>query len=96
LAKPAGQSCISSASRFNRSGFRQLELLELLQAMSEAGHAQFIIATHSPILLSCPGARLCGFDRIPVRQVRFEETDHYRICREFLEDPARPAAAGRS
>ena len=69
----------------------QLELLELLQAMSSAGHAQFIIATHSPILLACPGAQLCSFDHIPVKQVRYEETDHYRIYRDFLENPARLA-----
>ena len=67
----------------------QLELLDLLQTMSAAGHAQFIIATHSPILLACPGARLCSFDHIPVRHVRYEETDHYRIYRDFLENPAR-------
>jgi len=71
----------------------QLELLELLQAMSAAGHAQFIIATHSPILLACPGARLSSFDHIPVKQVRYEETDHYRIYRDFLENPARPRRA---
>jgi len=71
----------------------QLQLLELLQAMSAAGHAQFIVATHSPILLACPGARLSSFDHIPVKRVRYEETDHYRIYRDFLENPARPTPA---
>lgn len=46
-------------------------------------------ATHSPILLACPGARLSSFDHIPVKRVRYEETDHYRIYRDFLENPAR-------
>ncbi|RPI25503.1 MAG: AAA family ATPase, partial [Acidobacteria bacterium] len=35
---------------------RQLELLRLLCEMSRAGHAQFVVATHSPILMSCPEA----------------------------------------
>ena len=70
----------------------QLQLLELLQAMSAAGHAQFIVATHSPILLACPGTRLSSFDYIPVKRVRYEETDHYRIYRNFLENPSRHTA----
>jgi len=51
--------------------------------------SQFIIATHSPILLACPDARLSSFDHVPVKRVRYEETDHYRINRDFLENPAR-------
>ena len=43
----------------------QIELLDLLTTMSAAGHAQFIIATHSPILLSCPGARSTASTRSP-------------------------------
>jgi predicted ATPase len=64
----------------------QLELLELLIQMSNAGHAQFVIATHSPILLACPGAIIYSFDHVPLTQVRYEETEHYRIYRSFLED----------
>ena len=41
------------------------------------------------ILLACPGARLRSFDHIPVKQVRYEETDHYRIYRDFLENRSR-------
>jgi predicted ATPase len=66
----------------------QLELLDLLVRMGSAGHAQFIVATHSPILLACPGAVLYSFDRSPLRQVRYEETEHYRIYRDFMQDPA--------
>jgi predicted ATPase len=64
----------------------QLELLTILQEMSQAGHAQFIIATHSPILLACPGANIYSFDFIPVKQVAYEETDHYWIYKTFMED----------
>ena len=63
----------------------QLKLLDLLTRMSNDGHAQFIIATHSPILLACPGAVIYSFDSTPLRQVRYEETDHYRVYRDFMD-----------
>jgi predicted ATPase len=62
----------------------QIELLKVFESMSAAGHAQFIIATHSPILLSCPGATIYSFDRMPIAPVSYRETDHYRIYRQFL------------
>ena len=65
----------------------QLELLKVLQAMSAAGHAQFIIASHSPILLACPGARLYDFDHVPVQPIEYEQTDYFRVYRDFLKDP---------
>ena len=65
----------------------QLALLELLMT-SGAGHAQFIIATHSPILLACPHAVIYSFDYSPIQQVKYEETEHYRIYRDFLEKRA--------
>lgn len=65
----------------------QLDLLELLREMDRAGHAQFIIATHSPILLACPESRIYSFDHIPVKVIDYEETEHYKIYRNFMEDP---------
>ncbi|MBW1722421.1 MAG: AAA family ATPase [Deltaproteobacteria bacterium] len=67
----------------------QLQLLSLLQEMGRAGHAQFIIATHSPILLACPGARIYNFDTIPISLIEYEDTEHYRIYREFFKNPER-------
>ncbi|MFZ0131100.1 MAG: AAA family ATPase [Desulfobacterales bacterium] len=67
----------------------QLELLSLLKDAGDAGHAQFIIATHSPILLACPASRIYGFDRAPIETVPYEQTDHYRIYKRFLEDRGR-------
>jgi len=64
----------------------QLELLKLIRDMGQAGHAQFIIATHSPILLACPGADILSFDHTPLKQIDYEETDHYRIYKNFMED----------
>jgi predicted ATPase len=66
----------------------QVELLKLLQEMSGLGHAQFIIATHSPILLACPKSVIYSFDHSPVRILRYEETEHYQIYKNFMEHPA--------
>lgn len=64
----------------------QLELLKLLAETSGSGAAQFIIATHSPILLACPGARIYSFDPPSVAPIAYEQTDHYRIYRSFMLD----------
>ena len=63
---------------------RQLELRELFSQAASRGHAQFIVATHSPILLSLPGARILSFDGACVRPVAFEDTDHLRLYRDFF------------
>jgi len=67
----------------------QLDLLRLLRTLGRSGDVQFIIVSHSPILMSCPGAVIYSFDRIPVRPVPYEETDHYRIYRDFMADRSR-------
>ena len=72
----------------------QLQLLKLLDGMSKAGHAQFIIATHSPILLACPQAEIWSFDTSPVQQITYEDTDHYRIYKNFMADPQKFVRAG--
>lgn len=64
----------------------QLEFLEILVKMSRAGHAQFIIATHSPILLACPDAVIYSFDAAPIRPVTYEMTAHYQIYKSFMEN----------
>jgi predicted ATPase len=64
----------------------QIELLALLDKMSINGHAQFIIATHSPILLACPGAKIYSFDYSAVQPIRYEEAAHYRLYKKFMED----------
>jgi predicted ATPase len=64
----------------------QIELLHLLENMSVAGHAQFIIATHSPLLLACPQAIIYTFDNSPIRRIKYEQTDHYLVYRDFMVD----------
>jgi predicted ATPase len=67
----------------------QVELLRLLQEMSALGHAQFIIATHSPILLACPESVIYSFDHSPVKTIHYEDTEHYQIYRSFMESPTK-------
>ncbi len=62
----------------------QISLLRLFREMSGAGNAQFIIASHSPILLAYPDADIFSFDAAPIRKVRYEDTDYYRVYRDFL------------
>ncbi len=50
---------------------------------------QFIIATHSPIVLAYPDAQIVAFDRGTIRPIAYTDTDAYVITRRFLADPAR-------
>lgn len=65
---------------------RQIELLRFLVSSSRQG-AQFVIATHSPILLACPDARIYSFDATPVARVHYDELEHVAVLRAFLNDP---------
>src|SRR6185503_19993812 len=64
----------------------QLALLTMINDMV-AQESQFIIATHSPILLALPGALIYSCDRAPIEAVRFEELEHVVLTRDFLNDP---------
>ena len=64
----------------------QIELLDIIKNMSDAGHAQFIIATHSPLLLACPHAKIYDFDQSPVTQIQYENTDHYLMYKDFMDN----------
>ncbi len=66
----------------------QLALLALVRA-SIADGSQFIIATHSPIVLALPGADILSFDESPPRRVPWEELEHVRLVRDFLNEPQR-------
>jgi predicted ATPase len=65
----------------------QVALVKLLRESGRAG-AQFIVATHSPILLACPEARILSFDRIPVGRIAYKETAPYNLYKAFMSDPA--------
>lgn len=65
---------------------RQIALLAMLREMV-AQDAQFLIATHSPILMACPDAVILSFDQHPVQAVAWEETEHVALTRAFLNHP---------
>lgn len=64
----------------------QIAFLDILQRNAAGGHAQFIICTQSPILLACPDARILSFDQSPIQPIEYEDTDHFKIYRDFLND----------
>jgi predicted ATPase len=67
---------------------RQIEFLKLMRRMENIGHCQIIMATHSPVLMAYPGARLLRLTKYGLEPVNVKETEHYRIMREFCDDPA--------
>jgi predicted ATPase len=67
----------------------QVELLQLLIQISQSGHAQFIIASHSPILLACPDAAIYSFDGPEVQMIHYEETEYYKVYKEFMMERER-------
>jgi predicted ATPase len=65
----------------------QILLLKILDSMSQDGHAQFIIATHSPILMALPRATIYNLDDSKTGVINYEETAHYQIYKDFLNNP---------
>lgn len=67
---------------------RQLAVLARIHDLASEG-SQFIIATHSPILMAYPEASIFQFDSNGISQVAYEETEHFQVTRDFLADPQR-------
>ena len=72
---------------------RQIEFLKLMRRMEEVGHCQMIMATHSPVLMAYPNAALLRLSKYDLEPVTVRETDHYKVLREFCDDPAGFVAA---
>lgn len=68
---------------------RQLALLVQMSRLARRRDVQFIIATHSPIFLTYPGAAIFSFDGESVEPTTLQQTSHYQITREILENPER-------
>jgi predicted ATPase len=67
---------------------RQMEFLKLMRRMEESTICQIVMATHSPMLMAYPGARLLRLTKYGLEPVTVEQTDHYKVMREFCDDPA--------
>jgi predicted ATPase len=66
---------------------RQVQFLRLLRRMDESRQIQVLMATHSPMLMAYPGARLLRLRKDGLEPVALEDTDHFRLTREFIENP---------
>ena len=68
---------------------RQLAFMRILYDATKDENAQFIIATHSPILLGFPGATIYSFDDGVIEEVQYEQTNHYQLTSYFLQNRKR-------
>jgi predicted ATPase len=68
---------------------RQLTLMSIINEHVEEHASQFVIATHSPILMAFPKALIYRLGANGIERVAYEDTEHYRITRDFLNSPER-------
>ncbi len=66
---------------------RQIAFLKLMRRMENIGRCQIIMATHSPMLMAFPNATLLRLTKYGLEPVTVKDTDHYKVMREFCEDP---------
>ncbi len=66
-----------------------MRLLTLMAEINELvkKNSQFIIATHSPILMTLPNAQILEFSENGIKSVRYQETEHFQITKTFLDNP---------
>lgn len=99
--KSHGESFLEIVNNFDGDGLYLLDEPEgalspakILILMCEINklvkkNSQFIIATHSPILMAFPDAQILHFDETGIHEVRYEETEHYKLTKMFLDCPER-------
>jgi predicted ATPase len=68
---------------------RQLRFREVIHDLEACGRAQFLISTHSPIILSCPGAVLLSLNGVEIRRIEYRDIERYRLSLDFLACPER-------
>lgn len=68
------------------SPLRQMSLLVIMKRLVDEG-SQFIVATHSPIILGYPDCLMYELDEDGLRKTTYKQTDHYLLTKDFLDDP---------
>ena len=63
-----------------------MTLMVFLHQQIEEG-CQFLIATHSPMLMAFLGAQILSLDQNPIRQLEWEDVEHVRLMKRFFQDP---------
>lgn len=66
---------------------RILAFISVINQLEQSGRAQFIIATHSPILICYPGASIYQFDEDGIAETTYEDTEHFTLTKSFLDNP---------
>ncbi|GAA3965496.1 AAA family ATPase [Mucilaginibacter dorajii] len=66
---------------------RVLAFMSVIHELEQSGRAQFLIATHSPMLICYPGATIYQFDEDGVRETSYEDTEHFYLTKSFLDNP---------
>jgi predicted ATPase len=66
---------------------RILSFMSVIHSLEQSGRAQFIIATHSPMLLCYPNASIYNFNNDGISQVKYQETEHFNLTKNFLDNP---------
>ncbi|MDA8562909.1 AAA family ATPase [Mariniblastus sp.] len=66
---------------------RQLSLLAIMAQRVRSKKTQFIVATHSPILMTFPGATILNLDTESIHETTLEETSHYQLTQGILDFP---------
>jgi len=67
---------------------RILAFMSVIHQLDQSGRAQFLIATHSPMLICYPGATIYQFNEEGIRETCYEETEHFSLTKSFLDNPA--------
>lgn len=70
------------------SPLRQLAMLSMLKEWSSTHRCQFVIATHSPLLLALPDAAILSFEAEQIAPCDYDDLEHVRLTRDFLRDPS--------
>lgn len=68
---------------------RQLSFMRIMYDLEKSGQAQFLIATHSPMILAYPGATVLSLDGAHIHPIPYQETGHYQLLKQFLDSPER-------
>lgn len=66
---------------------RLMTFMSIIHKLEQSGRAQFIIATHSPMLLCYPGSTIFSFGDSGLEEIGYKDTEHYQLTKNFLDNP---------
>lgn len=67
---------------------RILAFISVIHELEKSGRAQFIIATHSPMLICYPNATIYQFDDDGINEINYQDTEHFQLTKTFLDNPS--------